>query len=60
MAHYLRTGSAGTALSNAASAVFGVLSKTLEAGSREILLIAAQDEIVKPTQMFEAETLGSQ
>jgi pyridoxine kinase len=60
MAHYLRTGSAGTALSNAASAVFGVLSKTLEAGSREILLIAAQDEIVKPTQMFEAEPLGSQ
>jgi pyridoxine kinase len=59
MAHYLRTGSAGTALSNAASAVYGVLAKTLEAGSREILLIAAQDEIVKPTQMFEAEALGS-
>ena len=59
VAHYLRTGSAGQALSNAASAVYGILAKTLEAGSREILLIAAQDEFVKPTQMFEAEALGS-
>ena len=59
VAHYLRTGSVGMALSNAASAVYGILAKTLEAGSREILLIAAQDELVKPTQIFEAEALGS-
>jgi pyridoxine kinase len=58
-AHYLRTGSAGKALSNAASAVYGLLSKTMEAGSREILLIAAQDQLVQPAQVFEAETLGS-
>ena len=58
-AHYLRAGSAGEALSKAASAVYGILAKTLQAGSREILLIAAQDELVKPTQMFEAEALGS-
>jgi pyridoxine kinase len=58
-AHYLRAGSAGKALSNAASIVYGLLAKTMEAGSREILLIAAQDEIVKPTQVFEAEALGS-
>jgi pyridoxine kinase len=58
VAHYLRTGSAGQALSNAASAVYGILAKTLEAGSREILLIAAQDELVTPTQVFEAEVLG--
>ena len=37
------------ALSRAASSVFGVLRKTAEAGAREILLVAAQDEIVKPT-----------
>ena len=34
--------------------MFGVLEKTTEAGSRE-LLIAAQDELVKPSRMFEAE-----
>jgi pyridoxine kinase len=58
-AHDLRTGSAGAALSKAASSVYGLLAKTMEAGSREILLIAAQDELVQPTQVFEAEPLGS-
>ena len=46
-------------LSKAASSVYGLLAKTMEAGSREILLIAAQDELVQPTQVFEAEPLGS-
>jgi pyridoxine kinase len=59
LAHYLRAGSAGQALSQAASAVYGVLCRTIEAGSREILLIAAQDELVKPSQIFEAEPLGA-
>jgi pyridoxine kinase len=58
LAHYLRSGTVGEALARSASALFGVLSKTLEAGSQEILFVAAQDELVKPTQMFEAETLG--
>jgi hypothetical protein len=31
----------------------------LEAGSHELLFIKAQDELVKPTQVFEAEALGS-
>jgi pyridoxine kinase len=57
-AHYLHGGSAGEALSRAASAVYGLLCKTLEAGSREILLVAAQDELVKPSRLFEAEKLG--
>lgn len=59
LAHYLRAGSAGAALSKAASAVYGLLAKTMEAGSREILLVAAQDQLVEPTQMFEAEALGN-
>src|SRR6185295_5825065 len=54
-AHYLRTGSASEALSRATSPVFGVLRRTAEAGSREILLIDAQDELVTPSQIFEAE-----
>jgi pyridoxine kinase len=58
-AHYLRSGSVGEALSQAASSVFGVLAKTVEAGAREIQLVAAQDEITNPSRMFEAEALAS-
>jgi pyridoxine kinase len=57
-AHYLRSGSAGEALSCAASSIFGLLAKTAEAGSREIMLVAAQEEFVAPSRMFEAERLG--
>jgi pyridoxine kinase len=54
-AHYLRTGKIDEALSRAASSIFGILRKTVEVGSREIQLIAAQDEIVNPSRVFEAE-----
>jgi pyridoxine kinase len=56
-AHYLRSGNIGEALSRAASGIFGVLAQTVEAGSREIQLVAAQDEIVSPSRLFEAEAL---
>ena len=56
-AHHLRSNSAADALSRAASSVFGVLKRTADAGSREILLIEAQDEFVKPSRMFPAEKL---
>ncbi|HVV61446.1 MAG TPA: pyridoxal kinase PdxY [Pseudolabrys sp.] len=58
-AHFLRSGKIDEALSLAASAVFGVLAKTAEKGAREIQLVAAQEEIVKPTRMFEAKKLGA-
>src|SRR3954452_21848530 len=54
-AHVLRMGSAAEALARAASAVFGVLKRTAEANSREILLIEAQEEFVQPTEVFPAE-----
>ena len=54
-AHYLRSGRIDEALGAAASAIFGVLNKTVEAGSREIQLIAAQDELVKPSRTFKPE-----
>jgi pyridoxine kinase len=57
-AHYLRTGEIQQALSSAGSSIFGILSCTAETGSREIQLIMAQDEIVKPSQVFEAEEFG--
>jgi len=59
-AHYLRDGDIGNALSLAASSIFGVLSKTAEVGSREIVLVAAQDEFVKPSRVFAAERLGAE
>ena len=54
-AHWLRTGSAAEALSRAASAIFGVLQKTADQGADEMLLIDAQEELVKPSRMFWAE-----
>jgi len=55
--HYLRTRSARAALSRAVSSLFGILRRTADAGSRELLLIDAQDEIVTPTSHFTAEPL---
>jgi pyridoxine kinase len=56
-ADYLRSGKIDEALSRAGSAIFGVLTKTAQAGAGEIQLVAAQDEIVQPSRMFEAEEL---
>jgi pyridoxine kinase len=53
LAHWLDTRSAGEALGRAAASVFGLLQRTEDAGSREILLVAAQDEFVSPTRTFE-------
>ena len=54
-AHLLETGLAAAALKKAASSVYGVLKATAEAGSREILTVAAQDEFVAPSRVFEPE-----
>ena len=52
--HRLRSGDAGSAVSAAASSVFGVLRRTAEAGSRELLTVAAQEEFVAPSRVFDA------
>lgn len=56
-AHWLRTQSAAEAASRATSAVFGVLVRTAEAKSREMLLIEAQEELVRPSRIFHPEPL---
>jgi pyridoxine kinase len=56
-AHYLREGKIDVALSRAGSAIFGVLAKTAEAGAPEIQLVAAQQELIEPSQVFEAEAM---
>lgn len=53
----LQEGSPETALAHAASATFGLLKRTADAGSREILTVAAQDEFVKPSLLFSVERL---
>jgi pyridoxine kinase len=56
-AHYLRLGKIGEALARAGSAIFGVLEKTAEAAASEIQVVLAQDQIVNPSRVFEAEQL---
>jgi pyridoxine kinase len=55
LAHRLRTGSAAQALALAAASVHGLLARTEAAGSREILLVGAQDELVTPGRSFEVD-----
>ncbi|HZB62071.1 MAG TPA: pyridoxal kinase PdxY, partial [Microvirga sp.] len=50
--HYARAGFAQAALAEASASIYGLLKRTEEAGSREILTIAAQDEFVSPTHRF--------
>jgi pyridoxine kinase len=52
LAHWLRTGSAAQSLGRATASVFGLLQRTADAGSREILLVDAQEEFVAPTRTF--------
>jgi pyridoxine kinase len=55
--HWLRCREAGVALREAASAVHGLLRRTEQAGSRELVLVAAQDELVTPSRVFDVEEL---
>ena len=57
LAHLHTTGSAATALSRVAGSVFAILEKTLEAGTREIQLVAAQDSIADPPGTFDVRRL---
>jgi pyridoxine kinase len=56
-AHHLRTGSAAAAMSRAASSLFGVLSRTAEAGASEMLIVAAQEEFVQPSRVFTVDQI---
>jgi pyridoxine kinase len=55
--HWLATRSAKAALERAVASIFGLLSGTAAAQSRELLLVASQDEFVAPTRTFEAQLL---
>ncbi len=55
--HWLETHGAPEALSRAASSVYAVVKATLASGSGELSLIAAQDELTRPSQLFAAEAV---
>jgi pyridoxine kinase len=44
-------------MSLAASSVFGLLNRTVEADSKEMLLVEAQEEIVDPGRIFVAQKI---
>jgi len=55
--HWLRARSAPEALATAAASVYGVVAATAEAGQRELAIVAAQDELVRPSRLFRPEPL---
>lgn len=57
LGHFLRARDAGQALEAAAAANFAVLEATQIAGTRELRLIAAQDDLVAPKRPFAAEKI---
>jgi len=57
LVHYARTGSAARALGLAAASIYGVLKRTAEAGSAELLTVEAQDEFVSPSETFPVEAV---
>ena len=52
--HLLRSGSVRVALEQSGSAVAGLLRRTVAARSEELLIVAAQEEFVRPGIMYEA------
>jgi pyridoxine kinase len=50
--HWLASRSTPEALSRTGSSVFAIVAATLTCGARELALIAAQDELMRPSQVF--------
>jgi pyridoxine kinase len=57
LAHWLRTRNAPEAIARAASSVYGLIAATAKTGSRELEIIAAQEEFVSPSRLFVAERI---
>lgn len=54
LTHLLRTGSAKAAMEHTAGIVYSLLERTHALGREELALVAAQDEIVRPSHTFTA------
>jgi pyridoxine kinase len=57
LAAYLETRDPGLAVGRTADIVYSVLKATTDAGSSELLLVGAQDQIVTPSHHFEVQQI---
>jgi pyridoxine kinase len=57
LAHYLAGDNAGDAMGRTADSVYSLLKATTEAGSPELLLVQAQDQLVNPRHHFDVQHL---
>jgi len=57
LGHYLRSGDPAESLEAAGAAIYAVMERTGALGRRELALIAAQDEIARPSRRFPVEAL---
>ena len=57
LAHLLSSGSVEAALGRTAAVVHAVLKATVDSGEAELQLVAAQDEIVRPSRTFQVTRL---
>jgi len=55
LAAYLETRDPAKALADTAARIFAVFEATVRAGTRELALVAAQDQIANPARRFEAK-----
>ncbi len=57
LVHYARTGSPAEALGRAGASIHGLLRRTAEEGSLELLTVEAQEEFVQPSRVFPVEAV---
>jgi pyridoxine kinase len=57
LSRYLETGNVRDTLELTTGSIFGIMDATYKAKSRELLIIKAQTELVKPSNIFKAEKL---
>jgi pyridoxine kinase len=58
LGYFLKTGDAGAALGETASAVYAVIEATTRSGQPELQIVAAQDAIVSPPRRFIARKIA--
>lgn len=58
LAHYLKGRETPAALAKAAAAIFAIVAATQTAGTRELQLVAAQEEMVRPSRRFPVERIA--
>jgi pyridoxine kinase len=57
LSRYLETGDIGRTLELTAASVYGIIEATHKAGSREICIVAAQEELAHPSRSFPVNKL---